>query len=127
MKTMTAKQTADAFLFLTQSVLEGKDGTFTPDRELADSRRFIVSRSGGAQLSISDPTDRILRSIHEVVTSNLDAESYGAWKDDDGYIWVDANDSYHTLIVAMKVARENNQLAIYDTWESRVITLGEGA
>lgn len=121
MKNMTSKQTADAFEFLFRSVITGQEGTFTPDRVGQETRRYIVSRKGGSQLGMSDPTLDILEAVHEVISNNPDAESFGTWFDDDGYIWLDANDSYHTLVVALKVASENGQLAIYDTWTSSAI------
>lgn len=85
--------------------------------------RFIVSRSGGLCLSLSDYYIDVIDHVTELVETNPNAETFGVWKDEDNYLWVDANDSFDCLEEAEAIGKERKQLAIFDTETGVVIDL----
>ena len=85
--------------------------------------RYIVSRAGGLCLSLSDYYIDVIDRVTELVESNPDAETFGVWRDEDNYLWVDPNDSFNNLDEAKAIGKERKQLAIFDTKSGKAITL----
>ena len=82
--------------------------------------RYIVSIDNlytGTNPSI----DFELRGKVRKVISSGQFDSIGGWTNIDGEYYVDANLHLKKLEFAIKAARNNNQIAVYDSFEKKLI------
>jgi hypothetical protein len=86
---------------------------------------YMVSELGYER--VIKGTDDINESVSNYIrehgfTLNNPINYLGSWVD-DGYLYLDISRNYDTLEVAMRHARTNEQLAIYDITNNKTIEL----
>ena len=86
--------------------------------------RYIVSLPGEKvfDTAIDGAVDRATVAVMEDMKHTGENMSVGLWMD-NGLLYVDVSESYDNLSQAMTVAKERDQLAIYDQLEDKVITV----
>jgi len=91
---------------------------------IESKKRYVVSNRElykGTNPSIEPD---LIVEVNEALNNKERFDSLGGWLDKDtGIYYLDLNDHYHDLEVALSVAKSNNQLAIYDKVEGKVITV----
>ena len=103
----------------------GEDTTEYMHDDSTPSYRYIVTghvEGTGASWDLIRTYPRrfaaIVREWAQDVGSN--AETLGVWHD-GGHVYIDAGDTYSHRELALRAARKNGELAIFDRVENRVI------
>lgn len=101
---------------ISKVVKENSGHTFTPL-----PGRYIVSLPG-EQVFTTDNLDKAESAVQKAMATTGENTSVGLWMD-DGKLYVDVSESYDRLDVAMRVAKERDQLAIYDQMADKALTV----
>ena len=92
--------------------------------EILTQKRYIVSMELDKEviIDINNFNQKSLKNAIKDFTLKV-SQGIGTWLN-EGQVYIDINQGFNDLEEAMKIAINNNQLAIYDTLEERAIPTG---
>ena len=99
------------------------NGGFTVNNRLdkPDNLKYIVSYNGGIKFDIKELSN--IKLIDGFLSLNINEKSlFGAWLDDN-YVYLDKSVNFTNKQKALKFAKEQEQLAIYDAIKQESIYL----
>lgn len=126
MLNITTTNSQRVYNFILSKSLEG--GSVNPINLNTPKSGYMVSLRGCEEIykRPSDISQLFVNLLIDKITHLLNVNDYyiGVWRDEEtGLIYVDLSVNIAELSTALKVAEYNNQLAIYDVENNKVIYL----